>query len=91
MEVVTVKQVIKWVRETLTPMDAVKKWVTENIKIRELYVLPNEKQALLKAGRNYDDGGYIIADRIIDGSDGKKKTVFIRFRITDIVAVEADD
>ena len=85
------KQVIKWVRETLTPMDAVKKWVTEDIKIRELYVLSDEKQALLKAGRNYDDGGYIIADRIIDGSDGKKKTVFIRFRITDIVAVEADD
>ena len=85
------KQVTKWVRETLTPKDAVKKWVTENIKIRELHVLPDEKQALLKAGRNYDDGGYIIADRIIDGSDGKKKTVFIRFRITDIVAVETDD
>lgn len=85
------KQVIKWVRETLTPMAAVKKWVTENITIRELYVLPDEKQALLKTGRNYDDGGYIIADRIIDGSDGKKKTVFIRLRITDIIAVEADD
>lgn len=85
------KQEIKWVREVMTPMDAVKKWVMENIKIRELYVLPDEKQALLNAGRNYDDGGYIIADRIIDGSDGKKKTVFIRFRITDIVAVEADD
>ena len=85
------KQVTKWVRETLTPKDAVKKWVTENIKIQELHVFPDEKQALLKAGRNYDDGGYIIADRIIDGSDGKKKTVFIRFRITDIVAVETDD
>lgn len=85
------KQVIKWVREVLTPMDAAKKWVMENIELRALYVLPHEKQALLKAGRNYDDGGYIIADRIIDGSDGKKKTVFIRFRITEIVAVEADD
>lgn len=81
------KETIIYIRERITPEEALKNWWSKKICFGRLAVLSHEKEELAKSGRNVDEG-YLAIDRIIDKNDGKEKTVFIRMEVADLVAVE---